>query len=125
MDCANIRRPERRTRVYRTYYEYCTSRFQKHPILGAFETCWRNTHDSVGYGAPTLCGAAWYRTCFAVPGRVKCHDSAQSTAFHYKGPNTPPTDMKAYGAVVKGFIEAMVDYFGIEEVSSWAFEVYK
>jgi hypothetical protein len=42
--------------------------------------------------------------------------STSSTAFHYKGNNSPPKDMAAYGKLVRDFVQALVDYFGEEEV---------
>ena len=50
--------------------------------------------------------------------------STKSTAFHYAGMNSPPTDMALYGTYVKNFVQAVVDYFGVEEVATWKFEVY-
>ena len=57
--------------------------------------------------------------------------SGASTAFHYAGDNTPPlpyksyhsaAGMRAYGQVVNSFVQALVNYFGEDEVSTWAFE---
>ena len=50
-------------------------------------------------------------------------DKCESTAFHYKGCNTPPTDLAAYGQYVNDFVATLVGYFGQEEVSTWRFEV--
>ncbi len=50
--------------------------------------------------------------------------SATGKAFHYAGDNTPPVDMALYEQYIYDFVKALVDYFGVEEVNTWAFEVY-
>jgi xylan 1,4-beta-xylosidase len=44
--------------------------------------------------------------------------------FYYNGCENVPTDFKLYGEYVKNFTAAMTDYFGVEEVRTWYFEVY-
>ena len=50
--------------------------------------------------------------------------NATGKAFHYAGDNTPPVDMAVYEQYIYNFVKTLVDYFGVDEVSSWAFEVY-
>jgi xylan 1,4-beta-xylosidase len=44
--------------------------------------------------------------------------------FYYKGCENVPTNLTLYGDYVRNFTSAMTDYFGVDEVSSWYFEVY-
>lgn len=44
--------------------------------------------------------------------------------FSYNGCETVPTDFKLYQTYIYNFTKTMVDYFGIDEVKQWYFEVY-
>ena len=48
------------------------------------------------------------------------------TCFHYAGACSPPTDgnMDKYGDYVFSFVSALVEYFGVEEVAGWKFEIF-
>ena len=47
------------------------------------------------------------------------------TIMHYKGGTSPPKDPKAWAALVAGVVQGCVDRYGVEEVRSWRFEVWK
>ena len=52
--------------------------------------------------------------------------NGSQTCFHYAGACSPPTDqnMDKYGQYVYDFVTALVDYFGVEEVAKWKFEIF-
>lgn len=50
--------------------------------------------------------------------------SGHVTVFHYEGNVTPPTDVKAWGALVERLVAHWVDRYGLDEVREWFFEVW-
>ena len=44
--------------------------------------------------------------------------------FYYDGCEVVPYDLPKYHAIIKNFTAALVDYFGVDEVALWYFEVY-
>ncbi len=50
--------------------------------------------------------------------------SGDQTIFHYKGNITLPKDFKAWEDLIVKLTEHLVDRYGIEEVSTWFFEVW-
>lgn len=50
--------------------------------------------------------------------------SGASTIFFYRGNTTPPKDMAKWGELVASLGRHCVDRYGIQEVSSWNFEVW-
>jgi xylan 1,4-beta-xylosidase len=50
--------------------------------------------------------------------------SGDKTIFHYKGNITPPKDYDAWAELIRRLTEHLLERYGIEEVSSWFFEVW-
>ena len=50
--------------------------------------------------------------------------SGGKTVFHYHGNVTPPSDLGAWGGLIRRFVRSLVDRYGVEEVRQWYFEVW-
>jgi xylan 1,4-beta-xylosidase len=50
--------------------------------------------------------------------------SGKKTAFFYHGNITPPDPMARWGELISAFVSHCVERYGIEEVSTWNFEVW-
>jgi xylan 1,4-beta-xylosidase len=47
-----------------------------------------------------------------------------STIMHYKGITSPPSSFPAWAAFVTDFVQKLVERYGVDEVRSWAIEVW-
>lgn len=54
----------------------------------------------------------------------KFASNASQTIFHYNGGISPPSDYNVWYNFIQIWIQHLVDYFGIEEVLQWKFEVW-
>ena len=50
--------------------------------------------------------------------------STNNTCFYYKGDCSPPTNLTLYNFLVNAYVAGMTARYGVEEVSTWLFEVY-
>ncbi len=54
----------------------------------------------------------------------RCLSSGNDIVFHYRGNITPPRDLAAWGELIRRLAAHWVERYGIDEVSSWPFEVW-
>jgi xylan 1,4-beta-xylosidase len=50
--------------------------------------------------------------------------NVSETVFHYEGGISPPNDWNVWSTFIQGFVQALVDRYGLAEVSQWLFEVW-